>query len=77
MKDSEFSTSGVSFCAMMGSICFRISQAIWPQMLLYSIVSNILLMASLVGLAVVGCEMFCGVSLGSASAAAGLSVLRC
>ena len=43
-------------------------------MLLYSIVSNILSMASLVGLTVAGCEMFCGVSLRSAPVAVGLSV---
>ena len=43
-------------------------------MLLYSIVSNILSMASLVRLAVAGCERFCEVSLRSASVAVGLSV---
>ena len=43
-------------------------------MLLYSIVSNILSMASLVGLTVAGCEMFCGVSLRSAPVAVGLPV---
>ena len=43
-------------------------------MLLYSIVSNILSMASLLVLAVAGCEMFCGVSLRSAPVAVGLSV---
>ena len=43
-------------------------------MLLYSIVSNILSMTSLVGLAVAGCEMFCGVSLRSAPVAVSLSV---
>ena len=43
-------------------------------MLLYSIVSNILSMASLEGLTVTGCEMFCGVSLRSAPVAVGLSV---
>ena len=37
-------------------------------MLLYSITSNVLSMASLVGLAIAGCKMFCGVSLRSASA---------
>ena len=44
-------------------------------MLLYSIVSNILSMASLVGLAVAGCERFRGVSLRSAPVAVGLSVM--
>ena len=43
-------------------------------MLLYSIVSNILSMASLAGLAVTCCEMFCGVSLRSAPVAVGLPV---
>ena len=43
-------------------------------MLLYCIISNILSMASLVGLAVAGCEMFCGVSLRSGPVAVGLSV---
>ena len=42
-------------------------------MLLYSIVSNILSMASLVGLAAAGCKMFCGVSLRSAPVAVDLS----
>ena len=44
-------------------------------MLLYSIVSNILSMGSLVGLAVAGCERFRGVSLGSAPVSVGLSVM--
>ena len=43
-------------------------------MLLYSIVSNILSMASLVGLAAAGCKTFCGVSSRSAPVAVGLSV---
>ena len=43
-------------------------------MLLYSIVSNRLSMASLVGLAVAGCEMLSGVSLRGAPVAVGLSV---
>ena len=43
-------------------------------MLLYSIVSNILSMASLAGLAVTCCKMFCGVSLRSAPVAVGLPV---
>ena len=43
-------------------------------MLLYSIVSNVLSLASLVGLAVACCEMFCGVSLRSAPVAVSLSV---
>ena len=43
-------------------------------MLLYSIVSSIS-MASLVGLAVAGCERFRGVSLRSAPVAVGLSVM--
>ena len=43
-------------------------------MLLYFIVSNILSMTSLVGLAVAGCQMFCGLSLRSAPVAASLSV---
>ena len=43
-------------------------------MLLYSITSNVLSMASLVGLAIAGCKMFFGVSLRSASVAIGLSV---
>ena len=43
-------------------------------MLLYSTVSNILSMASLVGLAVASCEIFCEVSFRSAPVAVGLSV---
>ena len=62
IKDPEFSGSGVSFYAMIGSISFRISLTIWLLMLLYSIVSNILLVASLVGLAVAGWGRFCEVS---------------
>ena len=44
-------------------------------MLLYSILSNILSMASLVGLVVAGYERFCGVSIKSAPVAVGLSVI--
>ena len=43
-------------------------------MLLYSIICNILSMASLVGISVASCEMFCGVSLRSAPVAVGLPV---
>ena len=43
-------------------------------MLLYSITSNVLSMASLVGLAIAGCKMFSGVSLRGTSVAIGLSV---
>ena len=44
-------------------------------MLLYSIVSNILSMASLVGLAVAGCERFRGMSTESVPVAVSLSVM--
>ena len=44
-------------------------------MLLYSIVSNILSVASLVGLAVAGCERFRGMSTESVPVAVGLSVM--
>ena len=44
-------------------------------MLLYSVVSNILSMVSLVGLAVACCERFRGMSLRSGQVAVGLSVM--
>ena len=58
---------------MIGSISFRISLTISPRMLLYSIASNILSVASLVG-PLAGCERFRGVSIRSVPVAVGLSV---
>ena len=60
---------------MLDSITFRISVTIWPLILLYFIVSNILLMVSLLELAVAGCERFRGAPVRSLPVAVGLSIM--